>query len=167
MAEIDWLVVVSRWLHIGAAIVALGGAAYARAAVLPSLAEALDDESAGKVREAIRRRWAKVTHGCIALLLLTGVGNFVMVSMASKVEPMPYHAIFGVKVMAALVIFFLATALAGRSAGLAAIRAQGRKWLSVVLVLGALVVLLSGVLKQVRTTGAARSTPLDSLISGE
>ena len=167
MADINWLVVLSRWLHIGAAIVALGGAAYARAALLPSLSEALDDESAGKVREAVRRRWAKVMHGCIGLLLVTGGINFVMLAMDAKVEPMPYHAIFAVKFMIAMVIFFLATALVGRSPGLASIRAQGRKWISVVLVLGALVVLLSGVLNQVRTTGAPQSTPLDSLLSGE
>jgi len=163
MADIDWILLLSRWVHLGAAFAAVGGVVYARVAALPGVSEALDGDSAEKVREAMRRRWAKVTHACIALLLITGGINFVILAMPPKVEPMPYHAIFAVKFIAAMLIFFFATALVGRSAGLAKFRVQSRKWLSVIIVLGALVVLLSGLLNQVRTT-QARNTPPAALV---
>ncbi len=149
LAEVDILHVISRWLHIGAAIVAIGGAAFARIALLPSL-RGMPDEDAARLRESVRSRWAKVVHACIAILLLTGGLNFYRLVLAPKVAPMPYHAIFGVKLMAALAIFFLASALAGRSPGFAGMRAAAPKWLSVILLLGAVIVLVSGVLAQVR-----------------
>lgn len=167
MADIDWLLLLSRWVHLGAAIAALGGVVYARVAALPGVSEALDDDAAEKVREAMRRRWAKVTHACIALLLITGGINFVVLAMPPKVEPMPYHGIFVFKFIAAMLIFFFATALVGRSAGMAKIRAQSRKWLSMIIVLGAVIVLLSGLLNQVRTTGGKSAPPAASTAEGE
>lgn len=167
MSDVNWIVVLSRWLHLAAAMVALGGAAYVRLALLPSLPEALDEESAGKLREAVRRRWATVTHSCVAVLLITGGVNFVVLALGSNVEPMPYHAIFAFKFLTALLIFFLAIALVGRSPAMAAIRAKGKKWISVVLVLGALIVLLSGILNQVRTTSAGQDAPVRALPAGE
>jgi hypothetical protein len=149
LAEIDVIHVVSRWLHIGAAIVAIGGAAFARFALLPSLAS-LPAEEAGRLRDAVRSRWAKVTHICIALLLLTGGLNFYRMALVPKIPPLPYHPIFGVKLIAALAIFFFASALAGRSPGFAKFRAAAPRWLSVILFLAAVIVLLSGVLAQVR-----------------
>ena len=75
---------------------------------------------------------------------------------------MPYHAIIGVKLIGALVIFFLAIALTGRSAGFDNIRKNGRKWLSVLIVLGLLIVLISGGLHQVRHLSPTRSDSASS-----
>ncbi len=53
-----------------------------------------------------------------------------------------------------MVVFFLGTALVGRSPALAHVRANSPKWLVVLLALAAGIVLLSGTLMQIRTSGA-------------
>ncbi|MCH8241943.1 MAG: hypothetical protein IH897_04945 [Planctomycetes bacterium] len=154
MHDVNWLMLVSRWIHLAAAFTAVGGVAYARIALLPSAAEVLDDDAHAKLREAIRRRWSRVVHVCIGLLLLTGGLNFVLLALRSNMEPMPYHAIFGIKFLAAMAIFFLATALAGKAPGFAKMREKSGQWMVAILLLGGLIVLLSGVLNQVRLSGA-------------
>lgn len=154
MDDVNWLVLVSRWFHLAAAFAAVGGVAYARIALLPSAAEVLEDDAHAKLREAVRRRWSRVVHACIGLLLLTGGLNFVLLALPSNMEPMPYHAIFGIKFLAALAIFFLATAIAGKAPGFAKMREKSGQWMVVILLLGGLIVLLSGVLNQVRLSGA-------------
>ena len=154
MDDINWLMLVSRWIHLAAAFTAIGGVAYARIALLPSATEVLDDDVHAKLREAVRRRWSRVVHVCIGLLLLTGGVNFYLLVLRSNVEPMPYHAIFGIKFLAAMAIFFLAAALAGKAPGFAKIREKSGQWMVVILLLGGLIVLLSGILNQVRTSGA-------------
>ena len=159
MENVDFVVLLSRWIHIMAAIVAIGAVAFQRFALLPAAKQVLSDEKQQELREGIRCRWAKFVHGCIALLLVTGGLNFVWLAMSQKMEPMPYHGIFGVKFFAAMGIFFLATALTGRSPGFAHFREKSRKWLSVILVLALVVVLLSGMLNQVRTSGPTPTSP--------
>lgn len=159
MQETDLLVIASRWIHISAAIAAIGGAAFFRMVLIPSAEEVLDAEEHQRLREAIRRRWSRVVYACIALLLITGGTNFVFLAMRLKVGPMPYHAIFAVKFLAAMGVFFVSSALMGRSPAFAGMRADPRKWLGVLLALGALIVLLSSVLTQIRAgTGPGPAT---------
>jgi len=152
LAEIDFLLLISRWVHLAAAIVALGGVAFSRWALMPAAAATLTDDAHEQLREAVRTRWARLVHACIALLLLTGAINFVWLAMPPKIEPMPYHAIFGVKFLAALGVFFVAAVLVGRGPRLAKMRQNRATWLGVLLALGALIVLLSGVLNQIRSS---------------
>jgi hypothetical protein len=73
---------------------------------------------------------------------------------------MPYHAIFGVKFLAALGVFFIASVLVGTGQGLAALRAKRAKWLTVLLVLAGVIIILSGILNRVRTNPSnKRSEP--------
>ncbi len=150
MQTSEYVVLVSRWIHLATAIVLVGGAAFMRFALIPSAAEVLDDATHRTLREAIRKRWAKIVHIGIALLLVTGGTNFVLLAIPPKIHPIPYHPIFGAKLLAALAIFFLATALVGRSPGLARIRENSRKSLNMLLGLAAFIVVLSGVLHVVR-----------------
>ncbi len=152
METIDYILLITRWLHISAAIVAIGGAFFTRVALMPAAASTLDDATHARLREALRTRWARIVHTCIAILLVTGGLNFVMLAMPPKVEPMPYHAIFGFKFLAAMGVFFFASVLVGRGEGLASMRANRAKWLTVLLVLAGVIVALSGVLNRVRTT---------------
>ncbi len=101
----------------------------------------------------------RFVHSSIAMLMLTGAFNFFMLAILPKIETIPYHPIFGVKVLAALLVFFLSIALAGRSPGFEKMRQNRRKWLSVIVALAALIVFLSGVLSQVRTAGPGGITP--------
>jgi predicted membrane channel-forming protein YqfA (hemolysin III family) len=148
---IDYVLLVSRWLHLGSAIVAIGGAVFMRYALMPAASATLDDATHERLREAVRKRWAMFVHAGITILLLTGALNFLLLALPPKIKPMPYHAIFGVKFLAAMGVFFIAGVLVSRGQGLAKMRAERAKWLTVLIALGAFIVLVSGVLNQVRT----------------
>jgi len=150
MPDIDYLLLVSRWLHIAAAITAVGGAMYARFAAAPSIKEQLDGPARTALQDAIRRRWAKFVHASIAVLLLTGSLNFVLLALPPKIKPLPYHPIFGVKFLLALAVFVIGTALVGRSPAFAKLRERNLHWLNVLLALAGIIVLISGLLSQVR-----------------
>lgn len=157
MDNVDYVILASRWLHLAAAIIAIGGAAFMRFALIPAANASLSDSEHQKLREALRARWAKLVMICIAVLLITGFYNFFMLALPPKVQAIPYHPIFGAKILAAFVVFFIASALVGRSPGLDKMRAQRAKWLSRLLFLAGLIVLLSGALMQIRT--APKTSP--------
>ncbi|MBI4718482.1 MAG: hypothetical protein HY763_11795 [Planctomycetes bacterium] len=160
MEGFDYLLLSSRWLHIAAAILAIGGAAFMRLVLIPAAKVSLSEGEHERLRETLRRRWAPLVHACIVILLLTGSLNFVLLALPPKIKPLPYHPIFGVKFLAALAVFFIASILAGKAPGFAAMRQQRAKWLTIILLLAGLIVLLSGVLGQVRTSGMAKpATP--------
>jgi len=150
LAEINSIVLISRWLHVLAAITAIGGAVFMRFALLPAAKKTLDEATHEQLKEAVRARWAPFVHGSITVLLLTGMVNFYFLVLAKDVKPMPYHVIFGVKFLAAMFVFFVGTALVGRSAGFESIRSARAKWLTALLVTAALIVLISGILSQLR-----------------
>ena len=86
----------------------------------------------------------------IGLLLLSGMYNFVVSSIPRAKEAdvtAVYHAIFGVKVLAAIGVFFLTSVLLGRAPAFDRMRATPGKWLALNALLAVAVVLLSGVLK--------------------
>lgn len=151
LAEITPVVlisIVSRWVHILAAITAVGGTIFMRQVLLPS-ASSLPDDQHDALREHIRARWSMLLHTCIALLLVTGFYNFYVNGILAKPPPGPYHGIFFLKFLLAIVVFFLAIALTGRSDAFASLRAQRGKWLGVVIVLAIVIVLCSSVLRYV------------------
>jgi hypothetical protein len=80
---------------------------------------------------------------CVTLILVSGLANFALFQAPShKGQPL-YHALFGIKFLAALVVFFLASALTGRSASLAPIRANARFWAGVAATLVIVIVAIS------------------------
>lgn len=163
MNDIDIAVLLSRWIHIGAVIVAIGGAVYQRFALLPGAQEALDDDARDSLREALRRRWSKVVGASIGVLLLTGFLNFVLVAVPPKIHAIPYHPIFGLKLLMAFAIFFLASVLAGRSPGFAAMRKNSAKWLNVIIALAVVIVFLSGLMSQIRQHQTPPEPPVTSV----
>lgn len=158
MEEINVLLWISRSLHIAAVIVTIGGAAFLRLALLPGANQALEEEPHQRLREAVRKRWAHVVRAGIALLLITGAINFIILAVPPKIDAIPYHPIFGVKVLAAFGVFMIASALVGKSPAFAKLRRNERTWLNVLLALAVVIVLLSGLLSQVRGT---QSTAVD------
>lgn len=151
MDQINWLDVVLRWMHVLSAITAAGGTFFARFALLPSLEETLAPEQRQTLHAAIRRRWSKLVAASIAFLLVSGLVNFIN---AVRLYDLPklYHPLFGVKFLLAMVVFFIASVLSGRSALAERFRREARKWLSINAVLVVLIVLISGVLKTAEKT---------------
>ncbi len=140
--------ILSRWIHIFAAIALMGGAIFAVLAVIPTLA-GVDEETRKQIKTGIRSRWAKVIHIGIALLLASGFYNYLAVgSPAHQGEDKKYyHMLMGTKILIALVVFFLASVLAGKSAKFNAMRQQDRKWLTIIIALAGVVVAIAGYLK--------------------
>jgi hypothetical protein len=135
-----------RWLHIVPAVAAGGATLYGVIALLPALGE-MPEADRARLREALARRWRAVFMACTALLLASGILNFILFQApAHKGQPL-YQALFGVKFLAAMAVFFLGAALTGRSAGLAAIRANARFWTTLSAVLVLAILLVSGVLR--------------------
>lgn len=160
MDSSDSVTLVLRWAHILAAVVALGGLAFARFGVVPALAE-LDAPTRDRIHDAIRRRWLPWVIGAITLLLVSGLANFVLFNGRVKANPTfwgatwmqdaHYHILFGVKFLIAMVVFYFASALVGRGTGTQWVRNDRAKWLSVTLALGVVVVLMSGWMRQLHT----------------
>ena len=148
-----------RWAHILAAIVAMGGLVFARFALVPALSE-IDAATRDKIHDTIRRRWLPWVIGAITVLLASGLANFLLFNGRVKAEgwaggfwmrQTSYHALFGAKFLLAMVAFYFASALVGRGEGTQWVRNDRAKWLSVTLGLTLAVVLLSGWMRQLHT----------------
>jgi uncharacterized membrane protein len=141
-----WLVVASRWVHIGTAIVLVGGLVFLRFVLSPAAAQ-LPDESHAKLKELVMSTWKKFIHGGIALFLLSGLYNYLVVQAPLHKGDKLYHALMGTKILLALVVFFLSSALVGRSKAFAGMRANPRLWQGVIIGLAALIIGISGFVK--------------------
>ena len=142
------LAVISRWAHIGTAIVLVGGTAFFRLVVVPSL-EGDSTDLIGRIRE----RWKKFVHGGIALFLVSGLYNYMLMIPKHKGDKL-YHPLVGTKILLALAVFFLASALVGNKPGTQKFRDQSKKWTAIMLLLAAVIVGISGFVK-VRPYSAA------------
>lgn len=136
---------ISRIVHIATAITLIGGSVFALCVLMPSL-KALSDDSRQQFAAAINGRWKRFVHGGILLFLLSGFYNYFRAMPAHKGDGL-YHGLLGTKMLLAFAIFFFASVLVGRSAGTAGMRANRGKWLSVIVVLAAIIVGISGFLK--------------------
>jgi uncharacterized membrane protein len=143
------LMLVVRWLHILAAALALGVPWYVRLVLMPAMAT-LDEEQRARFQEALTKRWRMIVHLLILVFLATGFYTFLVVARWKAFDPEDrkwYHMIFGVKFLIALAMFTISSGLAGRSKLFAPMRQTGHLWLGVLLLLGLLIVALSGVLR--------------------
>lgn len=143
------LSVLFRWMHILAAITAVGGSIFMRFALLPSTG-VLPEEQHQALREQVRSRWAKAVALSIVFLLASGIYNIVRIMQGGVELPGYYHALFGIKFLIAFAIFFLASALTGKSPALAKIRENAKFYLTVNVVLAVVLVCISGVLRVTR-----------------
>jgi uncharacterized membrane protein len=156
---------VLRWMHILAATAAVGGTLFARVAFLPAV-ETLPEDQRRAVHEAARKRWSVVVMIAIAFLLASGFVNFLFFKIKEPDLPKPgYHALFGIKFLVALAVFFLASALTGRGDAYAKIRARRKLWLTVTLGLAILVVFLSNLLRALPRTPPDESTESSAAVT--
>src|SRR5262245_670970 len=122
----------SRWLHVGTAIVLLGGSVFLRFVVLPA-AERLTSEASESLRDRVRASWKLFVHAGVALLLVSGLYNYLAVLAPKHKGDGLYHALMGSKILVALAVFFLVEVLVGRAAAFEGLRQKCKTWLSVVI----------------------------------
>ena len=141
-----WVQLASRVLHVLGAIVLVGGLFYQRMIVLPRL-RASDAEAGTDPWYAGRRgAWAMWVGIATLVLLATGLFNFVQIIRTNDIAT-SYHMIVGVKILAALVVFFLAAMLAGKSPLADQFRQNMKLWLTACLVAAMLVVMIGSVMR--------------------
>jgi len=152
--EIDPVTILVRWLHIAAAIVAAGGAIFARFVAAPAL-ESLPADLRSSMHEEMRKRFVGLVMASIAVLLLTGFYNYLRQEMPAHRGQGGYHGLMGAKILLAMGVFFLASALVGRSPALEWVRAKRKLYLGINVLLAMMVVALGAVLRAIPDAAAA------------
>ena len=137
--------VISRVTHVTTAITLVGGCLFMGLVLLPSL-KVLDDEQRDRLTDGIRGRWKRFVHGGIALFLISGFYNYYRAIPNHDGDGL-YHALVGTKMLLALIVFFFASVLVGRSAKFEKWRQQPQFILRAMIVLSLLIVGISGFLK--------------------
>ena len=139
--------VLVRAVHIAAAAMMIGAAAFQLFALRPAL-HAVEEAKRAELGAALIGRWRRFVLAAIAILFVTGMANFLFKLPAYRGHPSVgiYHGLFAVKFLAALAVFHAATVLVMPGPRFDRYRARAGFWLTYLLVLFALIILLGGVL---------------------
>jgi hypothetical protein len=138
----------TRILHVGTAIVVVGGTFFIRFVLFPAATQNLSEDVHARLRSAVTGTWKKIVHAGIGLFILTGGINYYRVIAEGKHKgDALYHALLGTKIILALVIFFIASALVGRSPAFEGMRRKAPQWMLVNLLLAAIIIAVSGFLR--------------------
>ena len=92
--EISPIDVISRWAHVGTAILLVGGTAFFRLAVIPALGPDSKD-LVGRIRE----NWKKFVHIGILLFLVSGFYNYIQAAKGVHKGDSLYHMLVGIKML--------------------------------------------------------------------
>ncbi len=139
--------VLVRWMHVLTAIVAVGGLVFMAFVLRPAAARSLDAGNTEALRGAVMGRWRVVVMISIALLFVSGMATFLMESIDKGRAVPAYHAIFGVKFLLALVVFFFASVLAGRSRAFDKLRGDGARLSAITAALALAVAMIASILR--------------------
>ncbi len=150
-----------RLMHILGAIILIGGIIFQKFALRPALgssAESLKDTAF----EILRRRAALLTMTAALLLLVSGLVNTALISMRYRFPDGEYNILLGIKLLLAIVIFWLASLLTGRSQTAQKIQAKAGTWLNVLLVCSLILLGLAAAMRM-----ADREPKVDEVVAPE
>ncbi|MGD0767343.1 MAG: hypothetical protein ABSB42_03875 [Tepidisphaeraceae bacterium] len=102
--DMAFFVIISRWLHLISACLAIGGVLFIRF-VLPGGLKLLDDAQHEQVLLTVRRRFKRVVHAAIFLLLVTGIYNTCLAWDKYQLDTAVLHALWGTHVLLAACAF--------------------------------------------------------------
>ncbi len=131
-----------RFLHIATAICLVGGSVFVAYVLAPAANISIEQDQHDKLRAAIGQRWKWFVHLGITLFLITGFYNYYQAIPRHKGDGL-YHAFLGTKILLALFVMFIASALAGRSKAFEAMRNRRGLWLNILVLTAAVVIALS------------------------
>ena len=134
---------ISRWAHILAAMVLVGGTLFMRFALVPA-----GDATSGseELRESIRSRWAKWVAGAALFLLVSGFYNMVLKAKGFEMSGI-YLGLLGLKILLAFFALWLSATLVGRSDRAKKFRQREIHWLNILTVVVLAIVLMAGFMK--------------------
>ena len=138
-----------QWLHVIAAVLAVGGVFFMRFILCPALKKLPPELEATKkqILQSVARAFKIVIHSSIAVLLLTGLYRFIHMLDQTKGWK-EYQMLFGIKFLFAMVLFFVAIMLTLPGQQPNYFQRNRDRWLLINFVLGALVILLSATLRR-------------------
>ena len=142
----DWFAIISRWTHVGTAIVLVGGTFFLRFVLAP-VATQLPDADQTRLKSLVMAAWKKFIHVSIVLFLVSGFYNYLIVAAPLHKGDKLYHPLIGTKILLALGMFFIASALVGKSKAFEGMRKHANFWQNAILVIAAVVVGISGFAK--------------------
>ena len=124
--ELDQILpLISRWLHVIPAVVLVGGTLFLRLALVP----AASSEHV-ELREAVRRRWARLVMWSVLFLLISGLYNSYLKAIGYQLSGV-YLTLLTIKILLALFVFYLASVLTGRSETAKRFRTREIFWLNI------------------------------------
>ncbi len=158
----DWFAIISRWTHVGTAIVLVGGTFFLRFVLAPVAAQ-FPDADQTRLKSLVMTAWKKFIHVGIVLFLVSGFYNYLIVATPLHKGDKVYHPLIGTKILLALGMFFIASALVGQSTAFEGMRKRATFWQSAILVLATIIVGISGFAKvALKATTPAASVAQDS-----
>ena len=141
--DVEFLPLISRWAHIFAALVLVGGTVFLRWAIVPIMSDVEDQE---QWFAPMRGRWSKLVMASVLFLLISGFYNATIKALNYELGGV-YLAMLMIKIVLGFVIFYLVSVLSGRSQTAVKFRSAGAKWYNLTIVAMVLVVGLAGYMK--------------------
>ena len=135
-----------RWIHVGSAIVLVGGLIFYRLVFVPAASKVFSEEELEKLREPLMRRWKMYIHPSILLFLISGFYNYLVVTRVLHEGQGLYHALFGMKFLLALCVFALAIIMTSTMTWSEKLRKNQALW-SILVLLAITVALIGGYMK--------------------
>ena len=151
--ELPVLAMAMRYIHMLSASLAIGVPIFVRFVLTPAAQKVLEPEAHLKLRAAVNAVWRKFVYAMITLFLISGAYTLMAVSMPQirgSSDRVMYDALFGFKVILALVVFFIASALPGQTKALEPLRRNAKMWLVVLVVLVLTILMMSVTLRSLR-----------------
>ncbi|MCA9063241.1 MAG: hypothetical protein KDA96_09285 [Planctomycetaceae bacterium] len=142
----DWIAVISRWTHVGTAIIFVGGTFFLRFILTPVL-DRLPDVERSDLTRRILRAWKNVVHTGMMLFIVSGFYNYLIVAVPTHKGDKLYHPLIGLKIILAFGMFFVAIALVGKSSRFDGMRRNAKFWQNMILVIALVIVGISGFAK--------------------
>jgi len=140
------MVTLAQWVHVGAAVVGVGGIAFILVVLLPS-ARSLSAEQREILMKGVLGRFRWVSWTVIVLLIASGLGNIRL--WAWEAPWGPYWKWLTVKIILAFLIFGVSLSLTIPLKSLERMRARRALWLWVAFVLAMIVIAISANLRRV------------------
>jgi uncharacterized membrane protein len=153
-----FLLLASRVLHVLGSIILLGGMFYLLMIVAPRVGASGSRPHADAWFGGNRAVWAKWVGIATVVLLVTGLFNFYSIVTTNQIAK-SYHMLGALKILVALVIFFFAAILAGKTALAERFREKLRFWLAVTMLVGLVIVAIGSVMRSYPREPKAISGP--------
>ena len=138
------MTILVQWVHLIAAVTAVGGMAFMLLILMPSL-RVLNEEQRAQLVKAVSGRFRWVSWGALILLIASGIFNIRV--RAWEAPWGTYWSVLTLKVVLALVVFTISLLLTLPIPGLESFRARRQRWLTIALSIAVLVILISAYLR--------------------